>query len=518
MKKVLSLILAVVMVFSLAACEKDGTTSNVNKNFGFEIGDTGGLQVPFGNGEKIVIVGTDETNSNYGTWLFEKMSQITGLNIEPLLLASSSASQKKQVLLASGELPDIFGDGVGNKNETNKYGMQGAWAAVNDYMDKMPNFTRIFGEGTEYNYIFKTLAAGDGKLYMMPAYDISRNVNHGMLYRKDIFDKHGLKMWDSPETFYQTLKKLKELYPESYPLTSKTGTAILDNFGISWGGLNAYGVYYDEAEKVWKYSDTDPKMKDLLDFMNKLYTEGLLDPEFLTNTQAAWTTKMNTGKSFITYDWIGRLDQFSTQSTIEGYDLRFGNPIGPEQTSVTLDKLTFNTVVTKNKNSELSMKLVDFLYSDAAATLISCGIEGETFNWTKDGKAAYIDFNNETSVAIDKLREKYGMWMQGTYKRADRRSSYYSYTEREQEAQEWPEAHGGYEPMDPSISFSGDDADVVAGYQTNLSKKFQEFVFKYITGTVSGEAAWNDWTAQAKKLGADKYVKMYNDKHKELGL
>ena len=50
------------------------------------------------------------------------------------------------------------------------------------------------------------LQSADGKLYMFPTYDINRDVNHGMLYRKDIFDKHGIKMWNSPEEFYNVLK------------------------------------------------------------------------------------------------------------------------------------------------------------------------------------------------------------------------------------------------------------------------------------------------------------------------
>ena len=40
--------------------------------------------------------------------------------------------------------------------------------------------------------------------------------------------------------------------------------------------------FFDEEEKVWKYSDTSDEMKDLLDYVKKLYSEGLLDPEFLT--------------------------------------------------------------------------------------------------------------------------------------------------------------------------------------------------------------------------------------------
>jgi len=516
MKKTICLLLALIMIFSLAACNPDNKTS-VNNNLDFEIGDTGGLKVPFGNGETIKMIGTDETNGA-SKYIYEKLSQITGLNVEPMLIPVSTAQEKIRVLLGSGDLPDVIGAGVGGLSTINELAMQGAFAAVSDHLDEMPNFQRLFGKDSDYNYIFKSCAANDGKLYILPIYEMQRRVNLGMLYRKDIFDKHGLTMWNSPETFYQTLKKLKELYPESYPLSSKQGAALLSSYATAWG-IKAYNVYYDEGAKAWKYSDTDPKMKEMLDFFNKLYKEELLDPEFLTNTQPVWTKKMVNGDSFISFDWIGRLDMFVSQSTIPGYDLRYANPVGPNQTIETLPKISnAGTVVAKNDNSALTMKLMDFLYSDAGAELMTCGVRGETFEVDENGKAKYLGFEEGKKIEITDLAEKYGMWVQGTYTRVDKRSCYFNFTEREQEAQDWPEKCKGLEPADPVVNFTGDDVAEVSDISGKLSKKFEEVMFKYIVGTETGDAAWEKWCEQAKKLGSDRLVELYNKRHKELGL
>ncbi len=518
MKKLIALLMVVAMLIGMTACGgNDGKNAVNNGEIDFKIGDTGGLKVPFGNGETIQMIGTDETNGA-NKYIYEKLSQITGLNVEPVLIPVSTAQEKIKVLLASGDLPDVIGAGVGGLATINELAMQGAFAPVNDHLDEMPNFKKLFGEGSDYNYIFSSYAANDGKLYVLPIYEMQRDVNLGMLYRKDIFDKHGLTMWDSPETFYETLKKLKELYPESYPLSSKQGASILSSYATSWG-IGAYNVYYDEAEKTWKYSDTDPKMKDMLDFFRKLYAEGLLDPEFLTNTQQAWTTKMVNGDSFVAFDWIGRLDMFIAQSTIPGYDLRYANPVGPNQTIETLPKIsTAGTVVAKNENSGLTMKLMDFLYSDAGAALMTLGVEGETYELDENGMAKYIGFEEGKKVEITDLAEKYGMWVQGTYTRVDKRSCYFNFTEREQEAQEWPSKCKGYEPADPVVNFTGDDVSEVSDLSGELSKKFEEVMFKYIMGTETGDAAWEKWQQQAKKLGSERLVELYNKRHKELGL
>ena len=515
MKKIFLLILAAAIVLSMAGCSKK-EIQELNTHIEFEIGDTGGLKVPFGNGEEVSVFAVDAVGATT-TYIFDKLSQITGLKVVPVFVPSSSQEQKMQTLLASGNLPDIMV--AGTLEQTNDYAMQGAFEPINDHLGELPNFKRFFGDGTEYNWVFKSLAASDGKLYAFPLIDSNRVVNHGVLYRKDVFDKHGIEMWNSPETFYETLKKLKELYPTSYPLTSKMGVNIVSHYGVSWGGLRAYEVYFDETEKTWKYSDTDPKMKDMLDYFHKLYKEGLLDPEFLTNTQPAWTKRMTTGDSFVTFDWIGRLDMFNSQSEIEGYDLRYGNPAGPSQTLITLEQCSQGgSVVAKNKNSHLTMMLMDFLYSDAGSELMTMGVRGETFEFDENGMAKYIEYPEDKKIEITDLQEKYSMWMAGSYRRIDRRSCYFQFSEREQEAQDWVEKCNGLEPADPVVTFVGDDVSRVAELKSALSKEFEVVMFNYIVGQETGDAAWNKWVAKAEKMGSKEYAEIYNKRHKELGL
>ena len=164
------------------------------------------------------------------------------------------------------------------------------------------------------------------------------------------------------------------------------------------------------------------------------------------------------------------------------------------------------------------MKLMDFLYSDAGAELMTCGVRGETFEIGEDGMAKYLEFDEGKKVEITDLTEKYGMWIQGTYTRVDRRSGYFKYTEREKEAQEWPASHGGFAPEDPRVTFVGDDISKVADLKTSLVSEFETFMFNYIVGTEDGDEAWNKWIKKAEQLGADELAKMYNERHKELGL
>ncbi|MDZ7543835.1 extracellular solute-binding protein, partial [Clostridium perfringens] len=125
---------------------------------------------------------------------------------------------KLRSVLASGKLPDIF-HGL-RVSEANKMGNDGAFAKINEHLDVLPNFKRMYTE--ELPWVMKSYSSDDGNMYTWPIQSFARDVNHGFLYRKDIFDKHGIKEWTNTDEFYDALKKLKEIYPNSYPYASKT--------------------------------------------------------------------------------------------------------------------------------------------------------------------------------------------------------------------------------------------------------------------------------------------------------
>ena len=505
---------AVLAMAVLAGCNGSGvdmgtmTNEEIKK---FEE-NAGGLKLPLDkNGTTLSIICDTSQDSNDSV-VINELRRRTGINLQLIQIPRATIKEKARVLIASKtDMPDIF-NGAMTAEEVNDIGMQGAFEPINEHIDELPNFKSIFIDNAQElktEKVMKSFPAPDGNIYIFPRYDTERYVNHGMLYRKDIFDKHNIPMWNSTEEYYQTLKKLKTIYPSSIPLVSKTGVTIFNQLGQSWGlGSGSPGIYFEEETRTWKYASTDPKYKDMLDFIKKLYNEKLLDPEFLTCTQAAWTTKMTQAESaFTTFDWIGRLDMFreQAQATVPDYDLRYGYPIGPTGKVVTLPQINGGPAVKKSKNSELALKLLDYLISPAGAELMTCGIEGVTFNWNADKTHAdYIGFEEGKVIGINDLEEKYGMFVSGLYRRFDHRSVYFNYTEREQEAQDMMlnKDGGGFIPEPPELVYTSEEKDIITQNDAKLRKAAEEFATKYIlTNDQTGDAAWNNWLKQAAQLG-----------------
>ncbi len=525
MKKTLLFIIALLMIISMfAGC------NNNSENVSFElatkeelnpekIGNYGTLKLPIDKDfTEITVAVTSEYSTHNDSIVINELRRRTGLNVQITAIPRSTFSEKAKVLMASQDtIPDFF-NGFSNE-EIFDFAQQGAFEPVSDYLNELPNFKEIFYDKPEEYGInkdtIKNYLGADGKLYHMPKYDTQRDVNHGLMYRKDIFDKHNIKMWSNEQEFLDTLRQLKKLYPTSTPFASKTKSVIFRDFGYMKGltGSTQFLQYYNEDEKAWKLMATDPKFKEVLDLIKTMYDEGLIDPEFLTATEPVWTQKMTQkDKAFVTWDFIGRMDQFKEQTlaAIPEYDLRYAPPINKK--TLTLAKTSAGAAFKKGKKALLAMKLSDYLISESGARLMTMGVEGVSFEFGEDGFAKYLGFNEGEKPSTSVLEEKYGLFIERLYRRFDRKSIYYNFTEKEQEAQDIINnmEGGGYWPEDPVPVLSVEEKEICAKYKTSLQKAAEEFATKYVLGTETGDAAWNNWLEKAESLGAKEIIDAYN--------
>ncbi|KOR76749.1 extracellular solute-binding protein [Paenibacillus solani] len=530
-KKLLSLVVIFTMVFSvLAACggggknngASNGGTNDGDTNTGgnngtstevasADYGDTGGLKLPIVD-EPVTLTWMHSGNATITDEMLvvKEIEKRTGIKVKFQTYSPQTYEDKLRATVASGKLPDIF-NGL-KSAELKDIGKQKGVVAITDYADMLPNFSKLYLE--ENPWVLKSYGDQEGNLYTWPIYQLNRDVNHGFMYRKDIFDKHGIKPWTNTEEFYEALKKLKELYPDSYPYASKNTEYIFRDWAYGWGiSGDSYPTYYDENDGTWKFAAVQDAHKEMLDFMKKLYTEKLLDPEFLTDTQESWTTKMTTDKAFVTWDWIGRLELFPNQvkETMPEYDLRYALPIGPTGNAKSLPEVSdFSLAVANNKNKEVALKLLDYLTSPSGADLMTLGVEGVNFEWGEDGYPVYPELKDLPIVDISILEDRYGMWQEGAYLRPNRKSVYFKYSEREQEAQDMIMSEDRREARDPILNFTDEEIKALSELQTSLQKAAEEFNSKYVLDKSYGDKQWEDWKAQAAKAGVDKMLEIFN--------
>ena len=148
MKK-LSLILAFVILFATMA----GCTNNQGNDFDIaskeelnpeKIGYYSTLKLPIDdkNTEISIMVSSTYSEMNDSV-VIKELRRRTGLNVQLLIIPTSTYSQKAKVMLASGDsMPDAFK--FGDIKAVNDVADQGAFEAISDHLDELPNFKEIF--------------------------------------------------------------------------------------------------------------------------------------------------------------------------------------------------------------------------------------------------------------------------------------------------------------------------------------------------------------------------------------
>ncbi len=197
--------------------------------------------------------------------------------------------------IAAGAMPELFLPWQGNEIELI---LNGGIADLTDLLPKYaPNVWNAFSKD-----IWDLVKANDptnkGRIYYIPqVMDMTR---HAAFIRKDWLDKLGLSMPTTQEEYVNVLKAFKERDPngnnkaDELPTSGREQARWMDHL------FNMYGVAMLEGFPDWDiyngeitYSAVTPNMKAALEFISKLYKDGLLDKETLLNSSQKWMGKIN---------------------------------------------------------------------------------------------------------------------------------------------------------------------------------------------------------------------------------
>lgn len=182
---------------------------------------------------------------------------------------------KFNLMMSSGEVLDIVHASF--PEDVKKYGREGAFIALDDIIAKSPTLS-VFHTEKDLN----TTRADDGKLYALFARQEPSADHGGFVVRLDLIDKFNQgKTPATPDDWYELAKKVKQEYPDSTPFSSQGNLNFMTMFFSSYG-VTAGGWQLTNEGKVIS-SFESPNLKKAVEFYRKLYSEGLIDPDFITN-------------------------------------------------------------------------------------------------------------------------------------------------------------------------------------------------------------------------------------------
>ena len=303
---VLALIIAALLVFVAAGCSGSSTPKTpASSNNGQKEQNNEGQGKEENEPQKIETIkvaiwergnapeGQKITDTVMSRWVNEQLAPL-GVKVEYVPLPRSEESAKLSAWMASGTAPDVVLSY--DINTFLKYASQGGLAPLDDAISK-------YGQDIMVNNKEAMEAVGtyDGVRYAVMARKPSVN-GPTMSIRKDWLDKLQMEIPTTLDELYEVLKAFKEkdpggvgkdkVIPYSMPAIGQASTAFMygTTFGAGMGNDGPASQIYFATGKIvdgeFKSGVVLPEGREHFRFMNKLYKEGLIPKEFITDVNS----------------------------------------------------------------------------------------------------------------------------------------------------------------------------------------------------------------------------------------
>ncbi len=337
-----------------------------------------------------VASGTPEETAK---WL-EALAAGSGLGIKLKLIKVPDAESVMKIssMLAAGEQMDLC------YLDWDRYDVVVAdnpnlFQPLDDYVKK----SKVFSDTTKFPTTFwEQMKKPDGHIYSVRfdnnwgqggtvptvRWDWVVNLNLAKFYENN----QKLTLDD----YYQLLRAFTYFDPDGNGKKDTYGLALgrtLYETQPFFGSVGVIRMYAMDASKKVYAPYTLDKTKPVWEFLRKLYTEKILEPNFVTNSSSNFQDLFLTGKAGMIGYWANSIHTKNAQVKKDNpnspYNARaLWPPVGPDGTALLrLSAPRIDAIPATSKNKDKAFALLEFFQTEKGAILCTAGIEGYNYAW-----------------------------------------------------------------------------------------------------------------------------------------
>ncbi|MGG4489825.1 ABC transporter substrate-binding protein [Metabacillus idriensis] len=459
--------------------------------------------------------------------IYKRLEEKTGVQIQWKNYTNDVFAEKRNLAMASGDLPDAIMDAGYGDYDLLKLAKDGAIVPVEELIEKhMPNLKKVLDSSPEYKSM---MTAPDGHIYAFPwieelgtGKENIHSVDDFPWINVEWLNKLGLKK----PTTTEELKKVLVAFKTQDPNGNGKADEIPMSFIINHGGedpaflFGAFGlgdnwdhtVVSNEGKVI--LTAAEEGYKDAIMYFSDLYKEGLIDVEAFEHD---WNTYLAKGKDerygmYFTWDKAnitGMNDKYDLMNPVAGPD---GNVNVARTNGMGFDRGRM-VITSSNKNLELTAKWIDQLYDPLQSVQNNWGTYGddkqqnifeydEAANMLKhlplEG-AAPVEVRQKTSVngPLAILDEYYGAV---TTKPDDA-------AWRLDLMKEVMVPHMKAENTYPKVFFSLEELDKLSSIEADLFAYINRKRAEWMTNG-KAEAEWKEYLAELDRLGLQEWLEI----------
>ncbi|ECF8727504.1 extracellular solute-binding protein, partial [Salmonella enterica] len=214
------------------------------------------------------------TNNYMTKWIQEQFGDPNNIDVQFVPVQRSEETTKLNVLMASAsDVPDIVF--VYDSSVFYRYAQQGGLTDVGELINEhAPNLKKYLGED------LLKFGQLEGQQFAIPG-KRAITARYNSYIRQDWLDKVGMKAPTTTEELYETLKAFKEKDPgnlgsKNIPMGMALAPAQYETLIYSFIKPIQDGLTYSQRYELPLHEG----FKDAMQFLNKLYNEGLISKDF----------------------------------------------------------------------------------------------------------------------------------------------------------------------------------------------------------------------------------------------
>ncbi len=434
MKKILALLLAVIMVATLAACAGNNLPTNPagSNPAGSSTPDLYYNKTGYPICDEVITIkvgGRMGHSKNWNdTYLVKYVEEKLGIKMVCEPTADDIINEQYAKWLMNPEtMPDLIINTSYDRAQVDADGAEGFFVNFAEYKDLMPNMLAFW---EKYPSLSDLVHTPDGDIYSLTRITtpVDGKLNNQMYYHIPTLEAAGVdgSKINTVDEFYNALKTLKAYYPDKTPfiITPDAEPAYRNElnlrtaFGV-YSNDNSYMVCKDENGNVF-LGDTSDNQRAYLQYVNKLAKEGLIDINDIGRSKDEIIADMKAGKYCF---WTGGLYPVTAEDQAKDaekdYSWREDYSFLWTLTSDLSDKKVYianNGVLNQAKIMinpeseyiEAIVRLIDFFTTPEGEILAVAGAEGATFDWQTDEVTGIKTPNYDNYW--DKKYETVGEW------------------------------------------------------------------------------------------------------------
>jgi len=464
--------------------------------------------------------------------ILKNYEEKSNIDVNWTCIASEFVSEKRNIIMASNELPDAFFKMGFSATDVYKYAKEGSFVNLSPLIEKYaPDVKAVFEEFPEAE---TGLTMPDGNVYSLSYILAAPAITSG---GKPFFNSEALEMIgkEVPATldeFTEVLRAFKTLdyngngIEDEIPYTSFS-VAFAENwlkgsFGLGTrGGKHAY-VDVDKDGNL-RFQQTSDAYKQLLQYENQLYTEGLLDQEIFSTDLSKLIAKGEEGRalcySAANHAIIG--SEYGDKAV--GLSQPLVGPNGDQlwnNQSTSLSGVGNFIITGSNSYPEATMRWENYWYSDDGIREYFMGVEGETYYVDENGDYQYTDYvmNNPDGINYEQVLGAYVPWAGGGNPSVAN-EKYFKGGEMQSITKASSDALYEYAPETiwPALMWNEEDVDDMATISTDIETYLNENRALFITGQKSFDE-WDNYVKGFEALRIDRYLEIYQNALTRYGL